>query len=373
MQVGLIREIKNNENRVALTPDGVRALADAGHRVRVEHGAGINSGFSDDDYAGAGAQITGPDEAWASQLVLKVKEPQESEYRHFAEGQIIFTYFHLSGVDPALTRALLENRVTALAYETVRGPDGRLPLLAPMSAVAGSMSISVANHYLARVNGGRGVLLGRVAGESHGKVVVIGDGVVGRHAAAHATGLGAQTFLFGRHEDRFPSLREAISPDLNCVVSNEENIRAHLRDADAVIGAVLLPGARAPHLVSEEMVSQMQPGAVIVDVSIDQGGCVETSRPTPHSDSVFRVHDVIHYCVTNMPGAYPMTSTRALTSATLPYILRIAEKGLPAAADDAGLAEGVNTFSGAITNRSVAEALDMTDSYRPLADLIIGG
>lgn len=234
------------------------------------------------------------------------------------------------------------------------------------------MSIAVANHYLARVNGGRGVLLGTISGEAHGKAVVIGDGVVGRHAAAHAIGLGAQTYLFGLHEDRFADLRKAISPDLHCVVSNDENIRTHLMDADAVVGAVLLPGARAPHVVSEDMVSQMQPGSVIVDVSIDQGGCVETSRPTSHSDPVFRMHDVIHYCVTNMPGAYPMTSTRALTSATLPYVLRLAKKGIAAAREDAGLGEGVNTFKGAITNRPVAEALGMTDRYGRLGDMIDG-
>lgn len=372
MRIGLLKEIKDNENRVALTPEGVRNLTEAGHRVLVARGAGINSGYSDDDYAEAGARLTTAAEAWASDLILKVKEPLENEYQNFGEGQIIFTYFHLAGVDPGLTRALLEAGVTAIAYETVRGPDGRLPLLAPMSAVAGSMSISVANHYLARVNGGRGMLLGTIAGESHGKVLVIGDGVVGRHAAAHATGLGAQTYLFGLHDDRFASLREGINPDLNCVVSNDENIRAHLKDADAVVGAVLLPGARAPHLISEEMVSQMQPGSVIVDVSIDQGGCVETSRPTSHSDPVFREHDVIHYCVTNMPGAYPMTSTRALTSATLPYVLRLAENGIAAADADARLGEGVNTFKGAITNWSVAKALGMTDSYRRFDALIDG-
>lgn len=372
MQIGLIKEIKNNENRVALTPDGARALIDAGHRVVVEHGAGADSGFPDAEYQNSGAQIAASDEAWSSGLILKVKEPLDSEYRYFTKGQIIFTYFHLAGVDAELTHALLDKGVTAVAYETVRDASGKLPLLAPMSAVAGSMSISVANHYLARVNGGRGVLLGTVAGESSGKVVVIGDGVVGRHAAAHATGVGAQTYLFGRREDRFAGLRKAISRELNCILSNEENIRTHLKDADAVVGAVLLPGARTPHLITEEMVSHMQPGSVIVDVSIDQGGCVETSRPTSHSDPVFRVRDVIHYCVTNMPGAYPMTATRALTGTTLPYALRLAEKGISAAGEDPGLAEGVNTFGGAITNRSVAEALDMTDSYRPLADMIDG-
>lgn len=370
MQVGLIKEIKNSENRVALTPDGVRSLVQAGHNVLVEHGAGVNSGFPDAEYEACGARIVDTGEAWSGDLILKVKEPLESEYARFRPGQIIFTYLHLAGVDPRLTQALLESEATAVAYETIEDGEGRLPLLAPMSAVAGSMSITVAAHYLARAHGGKGVLLGAIMGERHGKVVVIGDGVVGRHAAHAAAGQGAETYIFTLFEENFASLREAISRDLNCVLSNTDNIREHLKDADVVIGAVLLPGARAPHLVSEEMVAQMQPGSVIVDVCIDQGGCVETSRPTSHSDPVFKAHDVTHYCVTNMPGAYPVTATRALVSATLPYTLRLAEAGLTAINTDPGLAAGVNTFEGAITNRSVAEALDMADRYRPLQELL---
>jgi len=370
MQIGLIKEIKNNENRVALTPEGVHSLADAGHEVLVETGAGTASAFPDAEYEAAGARMVDTADAWSAELILKVKEPLESEYGYFRPGQMLFTYLHLAGVDPNLTHALLDNNVTAIAYETVRGADGKLPLLAPMSAVAGSMSASVARHYLAKFAGGKGVLLGRIMGEPHGKVVVIGDGVVGQHAAHAAVGGGAETYIFTLFEERFQELREEISPDVIPVLSSEETIREHVRDADAVIGAVLLPGARAPHVVTEDMVAQMQPGSVIVDVSIDQGGCIETSRPTSHADPVFTVHDVIHYCVTNMPGAYPMSATRALVKTTLPYIRRLADGGMAAVTNDADFAEGVNTHAGALTIESVAQALDLTDRYRPLADLM---
>ncbi len=370
MQIGLIKEIKNNENRVALTPAAVRTLAEAGHEVLVERGAGEGSAFADADYEGAGARIVDTADAWSAELILKVKEPLESEYGCFRPGQMLFTYLHLAGVDPNLTHALLENQVTAIAYETVRGPDGKLPLLAPMSAVAGSMSASVARHYLAKFAGGKGVLLGRIMGERHGKVVVIGDGVVGQHAAHAAVGGGAETYIFTLFEERFEELRAQISPDVIPVLSSEETIREHTRDADAVIGAVLLPGARAPHVVTEGMVAAMQPGSVIVDVSIDQGGCIETSRPTSHSDPIYTVHDVIHYCVTNMPGAYPMSATRALVKTTLPYIQRLADGGLAALAADADFAEGVNAHAGALANKSVADALGLAARYRPFADLM---
>lgn len=371
MQIGLIKEIKNNENRVALTPAAVRRLTEAGHQVLAERGAGEGSAFADADYEAAGARMVDTADAWSAELVLKVKEPLESEFGYFRPGQMLFTYLHLAGVDPELTHALLENEVTAIAYETVRGPGGKLPLLAPMSAVAGSMSASVARHYLAKFAGGKGVLLGRIMGEPHGKVVVIGDGVVGQHAAHAAVGGGAETYIFTLFEERFEELREQISADVIPVLSSEETIREHVRDADAVIGAVLLPGgARAPHVVSEDMVAAMQPGSVIVDVSIDQGGCIETSRPTSHADPVYTVHDVIHYCVTNMPGAYPMSATRALVKTTLPYVKRLANGGLAALADDADFAEGVNTHAGAVTNKCVAEALDLDDRFRPFADLL---
>ena len=370
MQIGVIKEIKNNENRVALTPEGAATLREAGHEVLVERGAGEGSAFADAAYEDAGASVVDTAQAWSSELILKVKEPLESEYGRFRPGQILFTYLHLAAVDPELTRALLDNEVTAVAYETVRGPDGKLPLLAPMSAVAGSMSVSVARHYLAKFAGGKGVLLGRILGERHGKVVVIGDGVVGQHAAHAACGQGAETYILTPFEDRFETLRADISPDLTCVLSSEDSIREHTRDADAVIGAVLLPGARAPHLVSEAMVAAMQPGSVIVDVSIDQGGCVETSRPTSHADPVFDVHDVVHYCVTNMPGAYPMSATRALVTATLPYVGDLAAKGMGAFRDDSGFADGVNTHAGALTNEAVAKALNLEDRYQPFSALV---
>jgi len=371
MQIGLIKEIKNNENRVALTPAAVHSLTDAGHDVLVEHDAGQGSAFTDADYEAAGARIVDTAGAWSGELILKVKEPLESEYGYFRPGQILFTYLHLAGVDPNLTHALLDNKVTAIAYETVRGPDGKLPLLAPMSAVAGSMSASVARHYLAKFAGGKGVLLGRIMGEPHGKVVVIGDGVVGQHAAHAAVGGGAETYIFTLFEERFDELRQLISPEVIPVLSSEETIREHVRDADAVIGAVLLPGgARAPHVVSEDMVASMQPGSVIVDVSIDQGGCIETSRPTSHSDPIYTMHDVIHYCVTNMPGAYPMSATRALVKTTLPYVQRLAGGGMAALTNDADFAEGVNTHAGALTIHSVAEALGLSERYQPLAALM---
>ena len=373
MQIGLIKEIKNNENRVALTPAAVDTLVKAGHEMLVEHGAGDGSSFADDEYQNAGARLVDTSDAWAAELVLKVKEPEPSEYGYFRAGQMLFTYLHLAGVDPQLTHALLENEVSAIAYETVRGPDGTLPLLAPMSAVAGSMSASVARHYLAKFAGGKGVLLGRIMAEPHGKVVVIGDGVVGQHAAHAAVGGGAQTYILTLFEERFDALRAQISPDVIPVLSTEETIREHTRDADAVIGAVLLPGARAPHVVNEEMVAAMQPGSVIVDVSIDQGGCIETSRPTSHADPVFTAHDVIHYCVTNMPGAYPMSATRALVKTTLPYIRRLADGGMASLTGDPDFAAGVNTHAGVLVMRSVAESLAMTDRYQPFADLMEAG
>jgi len=370
VQIGLIKEIKNNENRVALTPAAVKTLVEAGHEVLVERGAGKGSAFSDADYDTAGARIVDTQEAWGAELILKVKEPLESEYRYFRPGQILFTYLHLAGVDPELTCALLEKHVTAIAYETVSDVEGKLPLLAPMSAVAGSMSASVARHYLAKFAGGKGVLLGRIMGEPHGKVVVIGDGVVGQHAARAAVGGGAETYIFTLFEERFGELHDQISPEVIPVLSTQETIREHVRKADAVIGAVLLPGARAPHVVSADMIVSMQPGSVVVDVSIDQGGCIETSRPTSHADPVFTVHDVIHYCVTNMPGAYPMSATRALVSATLPYIRKLADGGTVALTNDPHFAAGVNTHAGALTNHCVAEALEMHERYQPLADLI---
>lgn len=371
MKVGLIKEIKDLENRVALTPQGAKALIRAGHSVLVEKDAGINSGFSDELYQASGCLLVDTPAAWSADLILKVKEPLDSEFQYFEEGKIVFTYLHLTGVEPDLTDHLLSKKVTAVAYETVRDKAGKLPLLAPMSGVAGAMSISIANYYLARFNGGKGVLVGEVLGRKHGKVVIVGDGVVGQHAAKMATGMGAETYLFSRHEDRFAKFRNTINSDLHCMLSTPKLIQEHLRNADAVIGAVLVPGARAPHVISKVMVANMQPGSVIVDVSIDQGGCIETSHPTSHSNPIFRFNDIIHYCVTNMPGAYPMTSTLALTSATLPYALRLADEGINLAINDAGFAAGINTHQGFITDNVISQGLSRSDDYKPLEELLI--
>jgi alanine dehydrogenase len=363
MKIGVIKEIKQNENRVALTPAGARALTGSGHSVRVEEAAGIGSGFADADYAQAGAELVSTEAAWSTDLVLKVKEPLEAEYGYLA-GQMVFTYFHLAGVAPALTEALLKHATTAIAYETVEDAAGRLPLLAPMSAVAGNMAVTMGNYHLARFNQGKGMLLARVLGERFGKVVIIGDGVVGQHSARVADGMGAHVHIVGLHRERVPELQADISPDIHFILSKPENIAAAITDADLVVGAVLSRGARAPHVVTADMVQQMQPGSVIVDVSIDQGGCIETSHPTTHQDPVFEKHGVIHYCVANMPGAYPRLSTLALTSATLPYVTRLADGGLAVLREDAGFAMGVNTFAGHITCKVVAEALNRMPRFR---------
>ena len=369
MLVGVVKEIKDKENRVALTPEGAKALSAAGHQVRIQKGAGNGAGFQDREYEQAGAAIVEADAAWQSELVLKVKEPQSQEYR-FLQGQILFTYFHLSGVTRELTEVLLQSGTTAVAYETVEDSEGRLPLLAPMSAVAGNMAVTVGSYYLARINGGRGVQLGRVLGKKNGRVLIVGDGVVGRHAAAVAAAMGAEVQMAGRHPERQGLLQQEISPSLGYLPSTPERLTAELPEIDLLVGAVLRPGARAPYLVSEEMVKSMPQGSVIVDVSIDQGGCVATSRPTSHSDPVFEKHGVIHYCVTNMPGAYPRTATVALTSATLPYVVRLAENGMEAMSSREGLGRGVNTHKGWITYRQVAEDLGMQERYRPLTELL---
>ena len=368
MKIGVPKEIKNRENRVALTPVGAATLVAAGHEVTIQKGAGLGSGFADGEYRQAGVRVASVEDAWDAELVLKVKEPLKPEYP-FLRGQILFTYFHLAGAERSLTEVLLESGVTAIAYETVEDEHGKLPLLTPMSAVAGNMALTMGGYYLAKFNGGKGMLLGIVQGRSYGKVLIIGDGVVGRHAAKVATGMGAQTWICGRHEDRLPELRQATSEDLQFILSTQENIREHLTDADLVIGAVLQRGARAPYVVDEAMVRGMQPGSVIVDVSIDQGGCVETSRPTSHSDPVFEKHGVIHYCVTNMPGAYPRTSTMVLTSATLPYIQRLCEDGVEALRQDSSFAKGVNTYQGWITCEPVAESLGLGERYKRFAEI----
>jgi alanine dehydrogenase len=358
MRIGVPKEIKDRESRVGVTPTGVADLVGLGHEVLVESDLGAGSGFENGEYAQAGARLAEAKEVWDSELVVKVKEPLPSEYPYL-NGQIVFTYLHLAGVTPTLTRALLESQTTAIAYETVEDADGQLPLLAPMSGVAGNMAVAVGNHYLGTPNGGRGILLGQVLGQSSGKVLVIGDGVVGRHAARTAAALGATVTIAGRHRERVPELKRDTSQDLQFVLSEPESIAARAAESDLVVGAVLLRGARAPYVMTAGMVASMRSGSVIVDVSIDQGGCIETSRPTSHSQPTYVVHNVTHYCVTNMPGAYPRTSTIALTTATLPYVRRLAEDGLQALERDPGFAKGLNTDRGRITCRAISEALDL--------------
>ena len=362
MKIGTPKEIKDNENRVGLTPAGVATLCAAGHEVVVERGAGTGCGFTDADYVANGAVSGTADDAWRQQLIVKVKEPLESEYQQL-DGQLVFTYFHLAGVPLALTSALLDSGTTAIAYETVEDAGGRLPLLAPMSAIAGSMAPLMGAYYLAKFAGGRGTLLGTVLGAHHGEVAVIGDGVVGKHACDVASALGARVTVFGITPQRAAEFERR--PNVRYLLSTPDGIAARLREADLVVGAVLRAGARAPHVVTEAMVAAMPQGSVIVDVSIDQGGCVATSRPTSHSAPVFVAHGVTHYCVTNMPGAYPRTATLALTAATLPYVLKLADGGLAAVAADSGFAKGVNTLAGRIRYEAVADALRLERIYEP--------
>ncbi|MCH9698540.1 MAG: alanine dehydrogenase [Gammaproteobacteria bacterium] len=363
MKIGIVKEIKNQEYRVSMTPEHVRQLALLGHQVNVELNAGSGSGFSDDDYREAGAQITDAQHAWESELVVKVKEPMPSEY-DYLQGQMVFTFLHLAGVDPQLTDRLLCSKTTALAYETLEDDAGRLPLLAPMSAIAGNMAAQMGSYYLARFNGGKGVQLGCIMGARHGKVLVIGDGVVGQHAAAVASGLGAEVVIAGLFPERLADLRQRIAPDIGFIQSSAESIAAEMTEADLVVGAVLSRGSKAPYVVSEAMVKSMQPGSVVVDVSIDQGGCVQTSRPTSHDDPIFVEHGVIHYCVTNMPGAFPRTATLALTEATWAYIELLANKGVVGISGSRQLRTALNCHDGYLCNRPAAESLELLDRYR---------
>jgi alanine dehydrogenase len=362
MQIGVVKEVKDREYRVALTPSGARSLAVAGHDVKVQYGAGVEAGFPDDAYRQAGARLVSVQKAWQSALVLKVKEPLASEYAYL-DNQILFTYLHLAGVSPALTETLLQRKTTAIAYETVTGDRGDLPLLAPMSAIAGNMAASVGGYYLAHSQGGKGVQLGTILGQHYGKVVIIGDGVVGQHAARTAAGMGARVWIAGMNRAKIADVAQQYPDQITFFHSQPQHIAAHLADADLVVGAVLVRGAKAPHVVTEYMVRHMQPGSVVVDVSIDQGGCIETSRPTSHSEPIFIKHGVIHYCVTNMPGAYPRTATLALTTATLPYILQLATCGLHCLSEAPGFAQGLNTHNGYITSEPVAQALGWVDHY----------
>ena len=365
MKVGVPKERKDHEHRVGLTPDGTAVLVGDGHEVVIERGAGAGCGFADADYAARGGRLGDAAAAWACDLVVKVKEPVEAEYGRFA-GRILFTYLHLAGASPELTRALLASRTTAIAYETVEDERGRLALLAPMSAIAGGMAPLMGAYYLASPHGGRGTLLGRVLGERHGEVTIVGDGIVGRHACDVASALGASVVVFGITPARAAEF-ERPGTAVRYVQSTPESIARRLPETDLLIGAVLNAGARSPHVVTEAMVASMPRGSVLVDVSIDQGGCIATSRPTTHSAPTFVAHGVTHYCVTNMPGAYSRTATVALEAATLPYVRRLAAGAVDAVRADAHFARGVNTYAGAVTYRAVAEALGMLGQYRPFA------
>jgi alanine dehydrogenase len=369
MRVGVAREIKPDEYRIALTPAGAKELVDHGHEVLVEQGAGLGSSFPDEQYTAVGGRIASVEDVWEqAELLLKVKEPIEAEYGRLRDGQVLFTYLHIAADEP-LTRALVESGITAVAYETVETPDRRLPLLAPMSEVAGRLAAQAVAYYLEKPYGGRGLLLGGVPGVAPGRVVVIGGGIVGYNAAIIAIGLGAQVTILERSIDRMRHLEEILSGRVTLMMSSSLQIQESVADADAVIGAVLIPGALAPKLVTAEMVRGMKQGAVIADVAIDQGGCFETARPTTHADPVYTVDGVIHYCVANMPGAVPITSTKALTNATLPYVLEIADLGLrEAVAGDPALAKGVNVLDGKLTYEAVAEAHDL--EFTPLEDVL---
>jgi alanine dehydrogenase len=369
LRIGVAREIKADEYRVALTPAGARELVQHGHEVVVETTAGLGSKFEDADYERAGAQIGSVDDVWGqSELLLKVKEPIEPEYARLREGLVLFTYLHIAADEP-LARALVESGIAAVAYETVETDDRRLPLLAPMSEVAGRLAPQAAAHFLETPLGGRGVLLAGVPGVAPGHVVVLGGGIVGYNAAIVAIGLGAQVTILERSIDRMRHLDEILSGRVSLLQSSALQIEESIAQADVVIGAVLIPGARAPKLVTREMLGEMKHGAVIVDVAIDQGGCVETAHPTTHSDPVYEVDGIIHYCVANMPGGVPITSTKALTNATLAYVEEIAEHGLAeAVARDPALALGVNVLEGRVTYPAVAEAHGY--EFTPLADVL---
>lgn len=370
MQIGVLKEIKTEENRVSMTPSGVEILARAGHRVLIEQGAGLGSGFTDDQYRAAGAEIAATPEAIYAQagLVLHVKEPQPQEYPLIRPRQILFTYFHFAASE-SLTRAMLTSGAVCIAYETVTDRQGTLPLLTPMSEVAGRMAAQEAARCLERTQGGRGVLLGGVTGVEPAVVLVLGGGMVGTEAARIASGLGASVYLLDLSLPRLRHLAETLPKNCIPLMSSPAAIRELLPRADAVIGAVLIHGARTPRLITREMLALMQPGAVLVDVAIDQGGCFETSRPTTHDQPVYEVDGILHYCVGNMPGAVPLTSTRALTNATLPYVRTLADKGWRRAVqEDPGLGAGVNIADGVITWPGVAEAFGLPCT--PLVELL---
>jgi len=370
--VGVPAEVKDNEYRVAVTPEGVRELTHSGHRVLLQDGAGTGSNIPQERFERAGAEIvSGAAEVWReAEMILKVKEPIPDEYEHLREGQILFTYLHLAaGRD--LTQVLVDRKVSAVAYETVQLPDGRLPLLAPMSEVAGRMAPHVGARLQEREYGGRGILMGGVSGVRPAKVLVLGAGMAGMNAAWIAAGMEAEVVVIDRNLDRLRYIDQMQRGRIMTLMSDRLTIEQRVRETDVLVGTVLVAGARAPKLVTEEMVASMRPGSVLIDISIDQGGCFETSHMTTHSDPTYVVHEVVHYCVGNMPGAVPNTSTYALTNVTLPYALAIADLGLDAAvASDPTLAGGVNAYAGSLTNQPVADAHQMP--WVPLASAIAG-
>jgi alanine dehydrogenase len=358
MIIGVPKEVKDHESRVGVTPAGVKALVDEGHKVLVEHDAGTLSSFHDEEYQAVGAEIVGaaPDVWGTANMIVKVKEPIEKEYVYFRPGLVLFTYLHLAPLRE-LTNALITKKVTGIAYETVRDKAGMLPLLTPMSEVAGRLSVQIGAAYLEKEHGGRGVLLGGVPGVPPGNVCIIGGGIVGINAARIALGIGARVTLLDLNLNRLRELDEIFSGSLHTLYSNAYNVERAVSGADLVIGGVLIPGAAAPKIVTKSMVEKMKKGAVIVDVAIDQGGCIETARPTTHSDPSYVVDGVVHYCVTNMPAAVPNTSTLALTNATFPYVMKLAKLGASVAIrEHASIAEGVNTFNGYLTYKAVALA-----------------
>lgn len=365
MRIGVPKEIKQSEYRVALTPAGVTMLSAAGHEVIVETGAGDGSGFLDEDYAREGAVIAGDaSAAWSADMVMKVKEPLPEEFKYFRDGMLLFTYLHLAAA-PVLTKALMDSGVTSIAYETIQLPNGSLPLLVPMSEVAGRMSVQVGAQFLEAFYGGRGVLLGGVPGVPPAEVVVIGGGIVGTNAARMALGLGANVLIIERSADRMRYLDELFDGRIRTLMSSSYHIAEAVSHADLVIGAVLIPGAKAPHLVTEEMVKRMKKGAVIVDVAVDQGGSIATvDRPTTHNDPVYVKHGVVHYAVANIPGAVPRTSTFALTNVTMPYALELANGGWEAIRRSVPLQKGVNTHAGQLLNHPVAQGTGLP--YTPI-------
>jgi alanine dehydrogenase len=366
MIIGVPKEIKNNENRVALTPAGAKELIKRGHQVYVQQTAGLGSGFSDEDYKAAGASLLPTIEATyqIAEMIMKVKEPIESEYSLIKPNQLLFTYFHFASYEP-LTKAMVASKAICLAYETVEKADRSLPLLVPMSEVAGRMAIQKGANYLEKPLGGRGILLGGVPGVLPAKVVILGGGIVGTQAAWMAAGLGADVIIMDVSLPRMRYLADVMPANVKTMMSNEYNIREQIKQADLIVGAVLIPGAKAPHLITKDMLKDMKKGAVLVDVAVDQGGCIETCKPTTHENPTYIIDDVVHYCVANMPGAVPYTSTLALTNATLPYAIQLADKGWKKAAqENADLVPGLNVIQGDIVYKAVAEAFAMP--YTPV-------